>query len=31
MSQKEIKEAGLQWLMPVILTTWQAEIGRIEV
>jgi hypothetical protein len=29
---KEIKSAtGNQWFMPVILTSWEAEIGKIKV
>jgi hypothetical protein len=28
---RENKEAGHQGLMPVILATWEAEIGRIKV
>jgi hypothetical protein len=26
-----MKQAGLQWLTPIILVTWETEIRRIEV
>jgi hypothetical protein len=29
--RKMKKEAGCQWLMPIILATWEAEIWRITV
>jgi hypothetical protein len=29
--QNFLSEAGHWWLMPVILATWEAEIGRIKV
>jgi hypothetical protein len=31
MDNKQVKEARHQWLMPVILVTWKAEIRRITV
>jgi hypothetical protein len=30
-SIKRIREAGYQWLMPIILATWEAEIKKIMV
>jgi hypothetical protein len=29
--KRKKKEAGCQWLMPIILATWEAEIRRIAV
>jgi hypothetical protein len=28
---KNLRSAGCQWLIPVILAIWEAEVGRIEV
>jgi hypothetical protein len=28
---KNDEQAGCQWLMPIILTTWEAQIGRMMV
>jgi hypothetical protein len=28
---REGKLSGFQWLIPVILATWEAEIGEVEV